>query len=246
MKTLVMLLAGPLQSWGVRSTFNKRDTYPYPTRSGVLGMLASASGIGRSQPLPPHWEQAGLLVRRDRRGHVLTDFHTVGAERPPGRRMITADHKPRTTPVITERDYLTDAAFTAYLTAPGEVIEDLAQALRTPRWAPYLGRRGCPPALPVLLGTSDRPPQRLAEHLPLYREPLCDGNRLQIALLQEATEGQDADTHISDVPQERTPDRRAFKARGALELFNEHSADDCAGTGIRGFRGLAEALKETR
>ncbi|MEV7027174.1 CRISPR-associated protein Cas5, partial [Kitasatospora sp. NPDC093558] len=34
---LVLRLAGPLQSWGERSAFNRRDTPPQPTKSGVVG-----------------------------------------------------------------------------------------------------------------------------------------------------------------------------------------------------------------
>ena len=39
---LLLRLAGPLQSWGERSHFNERDTARFPTRSGVIGMLAAA------------------------------------------------------------------------------------------------------------------------------------------------------------------------------------------------------------
>ena len=48
---LLLRLAGPLQSWGMLSHFNERDTARFPTRSGVIGLLAAALGIARDEPL---------------------------------------------------------------------------------------------------------------------------------------------------------------------------------------------------
>jgi CRISPR system Cascade subunit CasD len=45
--TLLLRLVGPMQAWGYRSRFEDRDTSLEPTRSGVLGLLASAAGIAR-------------------------------------------------------------------------------------------------------------------------------------------------------------------------------------------------------
>ncbi|CAM5370648.1 hypothetical protein SCALM49S_05746 [Streptomyces californicus] len=44
---LLLRLAGPLQSWGTHSKYLWRDTARFPTRSGVVGMLAS--GLGRER-----------------------------------------------------------------------------------------------------------------------------------------------------------------------------------------------------
>ncbi|GAA1989725.1 hypothetical protein GCM10009799_14340 [Nocardiopsis rhodophaea] len=243
-----MLLTGPLQSWGVRSKFNKRDTYPYPTRSGIWGLLASACGIGRDEPLPAQLHEAELLVRRDRRGRLLTDFHTVGANLPPEQQMVTADHKRRANPITTERDYLSDAAFTAILAAPSTVIDQLSGALRAPRWAPYLGRRGCPPSLPVLVGTSTRPPQQLAEELPLYGRAPRRGGDIKVSALWDGFGHDDGqpDLHIHDVPVERAPDRRTFQTRPAVELSWTRPANACAGTGLTAFRAMTRSLEEER
>ena len=37
MTALLLWLEAPLQSWGVDSRFGRRDTLPFPSRSGVLG-----------------------------------------------------------------------------------------------------------------------------------------------------------------------------------------------------------------
>ncbi len=39
MSTLLLWLEAPLQSWGADSRFGRRATLPFPTRSGVLGLV---------------------------------------------------------------------------------------------------------------------------------------------------------------------------------------------------------------
>ncbi|WP_046468665.1 type I-E CRISPR-associated protein Cas5/CasD [Allosalinactinospora lopnorensis] len=247
MTTLALLLTGPLQSWGVRSTFDERDTYPYPTRSGILGLLAAARGIERHQPLPEQWASLELLVRRDRPGRVLTDYHTVGGGRSSEEQMVTAERKRRKSAVITRRAYLADAAFTAFLAGPSPLVDELAQALRVPRWAPYLGRRGCPPALPILLGTGTSTPLRMAQTTPLYLSPREVGMWEITALHDVPPEERGApDVRINDVPVARSPHNRAFLTRGAVELPIDPPAKGSAGTGMHGYATIAKAIEEER
>ena len=49
MKTLLLWLEAPLQSWGAGSRYGRRDTLPFPTRSGILGLLCCAMGRGGEQ-----------------------------------------------------------------------------------------------------------------------------------------------------------------------------------------------------
>ena len=44
MTTLLLRLAAPLQAWGAESKFETRRTLHYPTKSGVIGMLAGLEG----------------------------------------------------------------------------------------------------------------------------------------------------------------------------------------------------------
>ena len=48
--TLALVLAGPSQSWGHQSLFTRRNTLPFPTKSGLVGLLAAAEGIDRHAP----------------------------------------------------------------------------------------------------------------------------------------------------------------------------------------------------
>ncbi|MFE1407803.1 type I-E CRISPR-associated protein Cas5/CasD [Streptomyces sp. NPDC058770] len=175
---LLLRLAGPLQSWGLHSHFNERDTAAFPTRSGVIGLLASALGRRRGQPIND-LTALHMTVRTDRPGVMLRDLHTVGGGLPAKATVTTAEGKKRTGDtgtLLTHRYYLADAAFTLALTTPRPTAENhallgrCADALRSPHWPLHLGRRSCPPEGPVLLGKSDDALHHLI-HLPLAARP---------------------------------------------------------------------------
>ncbi len=158
--TLLLRLAGPMQSWGDQSMFNRRDTRPQPTKSGVIGLLAAAAGRPREQPLG---DLLGLSmgVRADQEGSLLRDYHTVSdyQGRPLPQAGVSAKgvQKP-TSPAkythITQRYYLQDAVFLAAIAGPVPLIESLAEAVTHPAFPLALGRRSCAPSQPILLGIS--------------------------------------------------------------------------------------------
>ncbi|MFF0598491.1 type I-E CRISPR-associated protein Cas5/CasD [Streptomyces antibioticus] len=166
---LLLRLASPLQSWGEHSHFDDRDTLPFPTRSALTGLLASALGRSRHHSLDDL--TLSVTVRADRPGSHLRDFHTVGGGLSRERTVVTAEGKRRdsdTSTLTSTRWYLQDAAFTVALTLPDhtEPPASWTDALLSPRWPPYLGRRSCPPAGPLLLGRSTDALHDLV-HLPL-------------------------------------------------------------------------------
>ncbi|MDA1278312.1 MAG: type I-E CRISPR-associated protein Cas5/CasD [Verrucomicrobia bacterium] len=155
---LALLLDGPMQSWGHTSRFERRTTALHPTRSGVLGIIAAALGIDKHAP-----DEAAQLARldalrvitvkfdkRDRRGRELPiqrleDYHTVtGIRRASGK--VDKDAT-----VQTYRHYLLDARFGVMIEGPPALLEEIAAALRNPKWGVWLGRKCCLPASPVLV-----------------------------------------------------------------------------------------------
>ncbi|MEV0163344.1 type I-E CRISPR-associated protein Cas5/CasD [Nonomuraea fuscirosea] len=158
---LVLRLSGPLQSWGGATRYNVRGTLSHPTKSGVVGLCASALGWPRGTDLSALAElQFG--VRIDRPGQLLIDYHTMSAAshdplKPREQRLPTADGKSLKPgqSKISRRYYLQDAVFVAALAGDRDDQRDLLQrvaaALRTPRYPLYLGRRSCPPDKPVLV-----------------------------------------------------------------------------------------------
>ena len=141
MATLLLRLAAPLQAWGADSKFETRKTGREPTKSGVIGLLAAALGLRRD-------EREALLrltglrfgVRVEREGQLLVDYHTAK----------TQDEK---TSYVTYRHYLQDAVFLAGIESEdAALLQQLQQALLHPAFPLYLGRRSCPPTLPLCLG----------------------------------------------------------------------------------------------
>lgn len=185
---LLLHLSGPLQSWGEHSRFNERDTARFPTRSGLIGLLAAALGRTRDEP-PDDLRRLRFAVRTDRPGTMLRDFHTVGGGRPNKLTVITAEGNHRTGDtgtLVSNRYYLQDAAFTVAVTAhdtDSGLLASCGQALREPRWPPYLGRRSCPPAGPLYLASVPDAWHELTA-LPLHEhaEPRRDGRRVRGAL----------------------------------------------------------------
>lgn len=155
-KLLLMYLEGPLQSWGLRARWDVRDTGEEPTKSGIIGMLGCAFGYKRGDRRLNELENALRLgVRVERTGSKLVDFQTVRGI------MRTADGRSKGKPgdpetIVSPRTYLQDAAFLAVLDGPDTLLADCAEALQSPRWPIYLGRKACVPSRPVFETLTER------------------------------------------------------------------------------------------
>lgn len=75
---LLARLAAPLQSWGIGSRFDRRDTQLHPTKSGYIGMIAAALGLDRTDDIS-HLTQLRFGVREDRPGTPSTTTRSSAA-----------------------------------------------------------------------------------------------------------------------------------------------------------------------
>jgi CRISPR system Cascade subunit CasD len=153
---LVLRLEGPLQSWGLDSQYNRRNTGLIPTKSAIAGICCAALGLPRGSEeeqmflasfakirmlaiaIPRNGGKKELPVRR------LQDYHTVQNTK-------TAEGKNKDCH-ITYRQYLTDASFGILLTGELHLLKQIADALGNPVWGLWLGRKTCIPSTPVLVG----------------------------------------------------------------------------------------------
>lgn len=141
--TLLLQLAGPMQSWGFRSRFDNRDTGLEPTRSGVIGLLCAALGRGRDADLS-EFESLRMGVRVDVPGRVAFDYHTA---QPVWRGSDDT--------TVSERYYIADARFLVGLQSDDVGwLRNLEAALCSPVWPLFLGRKSFVPSLPVHLEES--------------------------------------------------------------------------------------------
>lgn len=168
-----------MQSWGTRSRFDHRDTWPYPTKSGVVGLLAAALGRDRKEAVS---DLAALRmgVRVDRKGVLKVDYQTA-------QNVLTADLKAKEN-VVSWRYFLSDAAFLVGLEGDGELLPKLHEALKTPHFPLYLGRKSYVPSPPPYLpdGLVEAP---LAEALKAYPYLGSGRPREDLLLVLEAGEG---------------------------------------------------------
>lgn len=132
-----------MQSWGTRSRFQERDTERSPSKSGVIGIVAAALGRRRSDPVD---DLARLVfaVRVDREGTVRRDYHTVMD-------VAEANASVSKHAQLSNRYYLSDAVFLVGLGGDRDTLRVAHEALRSPRWPLYLGRRSFPPSTPLYL-----------------------------------------------------------------------------------------------
>ncbi|GGN66268.1 type I-E CRISPR-associated protein Cas5/CasD [Nocardia rhizosphaerihabitans] len=188
MSGLVLRLSGPMQSWGTRSHWNIRETLPHPSRSGLIGLLGAALGHDRCKPLH-RFSTLEFTIRVDRRGQSIADFHTVGGGRPREQTPPTAGGGRRAegkSTIISERYYLSDAAFTvAVSSVDEELVTDLEAALHAPTFGVHLGRRSCPPAGPLLIIRDSDPATALFDRVPLARERPRDAPSVSVEFITE-------------------------------------------------------------
>ncbi|WP_367342267.1 type I-E CRISPR-associated protein Cas5/CasD [Limosilactobacillus sp.] len=133
MKTLIIKLAGPFQSYGNEATFNRRTIYHYPSKSAVIGIIAAALGYHRDNPDILKLNNIQYGVRIDQPGTIMTDFQIV-------------KYNIKKSPKITYRDYLQDAVFVVGIAGDDALISKIEKDLHHPHFQLYLGRRANVPA----------------------------------------------------------------------------------------------------
>lgn len=161
MKALALRLEGPMQSWGVDSQFNRRNTGLMPTKSAIAGMCCAALGHtrgskGESSFLQTfaflHMTAIAIPLQNSLNKPLpisrLQDYHTVQHTR-------RASGNINFDSVLTHRQFLTDAFFGVLLEGQSAILSEIAVALTDPVWGLWLGRKTCIPTAPVLAGLKD-------------------------------------------------------------------------------------------
>lgn len=165
MQYLLLYLKGPLQAWGASSRFDLRETMPYPTKSGIYGMLLAASGdSGPQQELLADMSDApfSVFTFKDDRPEPgrLRDFHMVGngfkendkwqslmiPRKSNGQKAVGGGAK------LTYRYYLQDKTFAVLIGFSDRLAEKFAEALVNPVYDLYLGRKCCAPSAMIFQG----------------------------------------------------------------------------------------------
>lgn len=140
--SLLLLLKGPLQSWGDESRYTTRATGTTPSKSGVIGLLAAAQGRRRTDPVED-LVRLDYAVRVDQSGALLRDYQTAQPWQ----------KDPKAPAKLVSRYFLSDAAFVAAIGSDDRaILEGLQENLYHPTYPLFLGRRSCPAPANLDLG----------------------------------------------------------------------------------------------
>jgi CRISPR system Cascade subunit CasD len=172
MRYLRATLAAPLASFGGPAASGTRKDSGGPQRSAVIGLVCACLGIDRAatEEMRTLSTRLGVLVRMDRPGDALVDYHTAqspgdtarkawakefGGSIPTRRTLLAhAESLGALKTSLSEREYRTDVVLTLLLwdrraDEGPEFLDGIAGAMLRPAFTPTMGRKACPLSLPL-------------------------------------------------------------------------------------------------
>lgn len=166
MEFLLFQIQAPLASWGGPAVGEYRGSDEHPSQSALFGMLAAALGIRREQEaqLQALQNSYAFAIGVQARGSLLRDYHTAQVpsqsslkKRPHATRREELDlPKFELGTILSNRDYRQNVRYLLALQVRENLQEPvpyslhaLRQALQTPQFVLYLGRKTCPLAAPL-------------------------------------------------------------------------------------------------
>lgn len=173
-------LEAALQAYGRDvGTIDDRQTWRYPSKSAVVGMIARGGAFYTDDEQIRQLDEAlAMTVYVMRAGRLLADFQTVMGSR-------SADRKLRDATIIGERQYLTNARFVVALDGPHAVLEFVAACINQPQRIIALGRACCLPSVPVVAVFAEEEPdgwiERVTECLPSAAGAIMVRDRVLVA-----------------------------------------------------------------
>lgn len=144
MKTVLLKLSGPMQSWGTSSHFETRNTDYYPSKSAIIGIIAASFGYKRDEDEKiKKLNDLDFAVRVDQIGTLRRDFHIATKYKDNG------DFERN---YVTYRYYLEDSVFVVALSSEDKKwMEEIIYALKHPYFQAFMGRRSCPVPIDFIL-----------------------------------------------------------------------------------------------
>lgn len=144
MKTILLKLKGPMQSWGTSSHFETRNTDYYPSKSALIGIIAACFGYRREQEQEiKELNELDFALRIDQPGTLRRDYHIAQSYEETGELKNT---------YVTNRYYMEDAVFIVAIShANDQRVEEIYEALQHPYFSPFMGRRSCPVPLDFII-----------------------------------------------------------------------------------------------
>lgn len=198
-----------MQAWGTSSNFETRHTDDYPSKSGVIGILAASLGYKRDEEEKlKKLNELDFAVRIDQAGVLLRDYHIAQKIKANG----SLDRN-----YVTNRYYLSDAIFLVALSHNNDdFINEIYESLKKPYFQSFLGKRSCPINYDFIMGLYEKDPIELLKKTDWQANKLnrlTKSNRLKICgdskIINNSREKLRKDKAISFSQRERKFDYRA-------------------------------------
>lgn len=199
---LTFAMVAPMASFGTLAVGERRDGGDRPARSAVLGLLGACLGLTREDEAGQNAlaQGYGLAVLCHASGRLLTDYHTAQTApsrrnwRPATRAQELAEAPGEVATILSRRDYRMGSWHLGALWVRGDnprwSLAEIQDALQEPVFTPSLGRKSCPPGLPlapelvegesataVLLERQDSGPESsMRNRFGLFRDQLAGRN----------------------------------------------------------------------
>lgn len=202
--SLLLLLKGPMQSWGDDSRYQTRATATTPTKSGIVGLIAAAQGRRRTDPVED-LAKLRLAIRVDQSGSLLRDYQTAQPWQT----------EPNDPAKLVTRYFLSDASFVAAVESDDrELLEAIAQALRKPQYPLFMGRRSCPVHPGLVIGVVDgAATQALQQHRHWYAtksHKMESPTKVYLPVYRDGEPGEEGAVPRQDVPLSFNPQHRRY------------------------------------
>lgn len=158
LKTILLRLKGPMQSWGTSSRFETRTSDYYPSKSAVIGIIAASLGYRRDEDEKiQKLNDLDFAVRIDQEGILQKDYHIARSYKANGNIDRT---------YVTKRYYMEDAVFVVAISNEDDIwIDEILNGLKYPYFQVFMGRRSCPIPADFIIKTSDEDPIKALENL---------------------------------------------------------------------------------
>lgn len=214
MSTLLLRLAAPLQAWGADSKFNRRMTSREPTKSGVVGLIASALGRRRCDGIEDLC-RLRFGVRVDQPGSLVRDYHVARANHHYQKQAKGSEC------YISERYYLADAVFLVGLEGEELLLREIEGAIQSPVFPLFLGRRSCPPTGRVSLSIRQKTLDEALCEEPSqasvwYKKSQMGKKHLLHEIIRDASDGEKPIFGTQDAPLSFDQRDRRFTFRGTI------------------------------
>lgn len=152
---ILLRLEGIMQSWGENAKWETRTTSDFPTKSGIVGLIACSLGLKRNDPKIQQLSDSIILgIRADRKGKRMRDYQTIQGM--PFLFTAKGEKRAGNNTLLSNRYYLNDASFMVVIQcADDKLRNEMIHGLLHPKWTVYLGRKACIPSKPVYFGTEE-------------------------------------------------------------------------------------------